>query len=70
MVATCKSYKIIINAVYLYLSRVLCAGVVYLIGGVLFMKFGKQASGADLMPNKQFWTGVPTNIKVLYIYVH
>ncbi|XP_063419760.1 uncharacterized protein LOC134704905 [Mytilus trossulus] len=49
---------------------VLCVGVVYLIGGVLFMKFGKQASGADLMPNKKFWSGVPTNIKTGFQFTY
>ena len=39
---------------------------VYLIGGMLFMKYQKQASGTDLIPNKEIWISIPENIKVIF----
>ncbi|XP_077979002.1 cation-dependent mannose-6-phosphate receptor-like [Glandiceps talaboti] len=37
--------------------------IVYLVGGVLFMKFVKKETGSDLIPNKGFWTELPMLVK-------
>lgn len=31
----------------------------YLVFGVLFMRFRKDASGSDMIPNKGFWVDLP-----------
>jgi hypothetical protein len=36
----------------------------YFVGGALFMKFGKGATGSDVIPNVQMWIQVPSDIKV------
>ncbi|XP_070565872.1 cation-dependent mannose-6-phosphate receptor-like [Ptychodera flava] len=43
--------------------------VVYVIGGVLFMKFVKHEEGTDVIPNKEFWTGVPALVKDGVLFV-
>jgi len=47
----------------------LVCGVVYLVAGVLFNKFKRQASGVELIPNVGFWTSLPGLVKdgVLFI---
>ncbi|XP_022099027.1 uncharacterized protein LOC110983780 isoform X2 [Acanthaster planci] len=37
--------------------------LVYFIGGTCFMKFVRGASGKDAIPNADFWTELPANIK-------
>lgn len=43
--------------------------VMYLVGGVLFMKFRKQETGTNLIPNKGLWTGLPRNIGAGFKFV-
>ncbi|XP_064648499.1 uncharacterized protein LOC135500779 [Lineus longissimus] len=55
-------------AVGLGIGSVLCvifAAVVigYLIGGVVFMKVARGASGKEVVPNVEFWTDLPVLIK-------
>lgn len=37
---------------------------VYLISGVLFMKYKRNESGIGLLPNRNFWVDLPALIKV------
>ncbi len=37
---------------------------VYFVGGILFMKFGKNSTGIEMIPNLSFWKSLPGNIKV------
>ena len=39
--------------------------VVYIVGGVLFMKFARGAEGKEVIPNVNFWSELPGNIKVV-----
>ena len=38
--------------------------VVYIISGVVFMKYKKEATGSELIPNKQLWISLPALVKV------
>ena len=37
---------------------------VYFVGGILFMKFGKNSTGIEMIPNLSFWKSLPGNTKV------
>ena len=37
---------------------------VYLVGGVLFNKFQRGATGKELVPNYSFWSELPGLVKV------
>lgn len=37
--------------------------IVYFVGGILFQKFKNHAEGADLIPNRQFWTELPLLVR-------
>ncbi|XP_059161705.1 uncharacterized protein LOC131944860 isoform X2 [Physella acuta] len=37
--------------------------LVYLIGGVLFLKYVRKAQGAEVIPNVEFWKELPSLIK-------
>jgi len=54
----------------IFLIIVLCLFVVYCVAGVLFMKFKREASGTDLIPNKDFWFSLPGLCKdgVLFVW--
>ena len=41
---------------------------VYLIAGVLFMKYSKHATGVQMIPNSEFWRELPTYIKVNFFF--
>jgi len=43
----------------IFLILLLCLAVVYIVVGVLFNKFKKQATGIELIPNVEFWTSIP-----------
>jgi len=53
----------------IFLILLLVLAVVYLVAGVLFNKFKRQASGVELIPNVGFWTSLPGLVKdgVLFI---
>ncbi|XP_059174332.1 uncharacterized protein LOC131954568 [Physella acuta] len=37
--------------------------IFYVIGGVLFQKFARHASGKEILPNYTFWSGFPSLVK-------
>jgi hypothetical protein len=37
---------------------------VYLVMGILFKKYKREASGTEMIPNRSFWLELPGNIKV------
>ena len=39
--------------------------IVYFVGGVLFMKFGKGAEGKETIPNVKLWSDFPFLVKVI-----
>jgi hypothetical protein len=43
----------------IFLIILLVGGVVYLVAGILFNKFKRQATGVELIPNVGFWTSLP-----------
>ncbi|XP_022099026.1 uncharacterized protein LOC110983780 isoform X1 [Acanthaster planci] len=43
--------------------------VVYVIGGVLFMKFVRGAEGTELLPNSGFWLSLPGYIKDGFMFI-
>ena len=44
--------------------------VVYLVGGVLFMRFVRNGSGVEVIPNSGFWCGFPGYVKVMFLCLH
>ncbi|CAF0861868.1 unnamed protein product [Didymodactylos carnosus] len=46
-----------------------CLVAVYIIGGMLFMKFKRQASGMELIPNRMVWVSIATNAIIGIRYV-
>ena len=38
--------------------------VVYLVAGILFMKYRRGATGKEVIPNVEFWSSLPGLIKV------
>ena len=36
----------------------------YFIGGIIFLKFVKKSSGTEIIPNIDFWKGLPNDVKV------
>ena len=38
--------------------------VIYLVSGILFMKYKRGATGKEVMPNIEFWSSLPGLIKV------
>ncbi|XP_078703602.1 uncharacterized protein LOC144928790 [Branchiostoma floridae x Branchiostoma belcheri] len=47
----------------IFVIIVLVVLVVYLVGGVLFMSLVKKASGAERIPNVEFWKDLPVLVK-------
>lgn len=52
------------NLIYFHVCRFACIIIVYLIVGILVMKFVKGASGKDVVPNVGFWSDFPFLVKV------
>ncbi len=70
MVQSCLSCKNISEPVFLNILitffiffRAVVCGVVYFVGGAVFLKFQKRAEGKDIIPNVNFWTSLPSDIK-------
>jgi len=42
---------------------------VYFIGGALFMKFARGASGKEIIPNVEFWADLPSLIKDGFMFI-
>jgi hypothetical protein len=38
--------------------------VIYLVAGILFMKYKRGATGKEVIPNVEFWSSLPGLIKV------
>eukprot|EP01098_Paradermamoeba_levis_P013302 TRINITY_DN603_c0_g1_i2.p1 TRINITY_DN603_c0_g1~~TRINITY_DN603_c0_g1_i2.p1 ORF type:complete len:250 (+),score=50.39 TRINITY_DN603_c0_g1_i2:69-818(+) len=47
----------------IFMILVTCLLFVYCVGGVLFLKFQRQAEGLDVIPNKEFWFSLPGLVK-------
>ena len=46
-----------------------CGGVVpYLVLGMVFMRVRRQASGADMIPNREFWGALPGLVKDGFVF--
>ncbi|CAC5397391.1 M6PR [Mytilus coruscus] len=43
--------------------------IIYLVGGILFMKFMRGASGIEMVPNLELWKGLPSLIKDGFVFV-
>ena len=41
-----------------------CAVIVYIVVGIVVMKYHYKATGSDIIPNKKFWTALPLLVKV------
>ena len=48
----------------IFLFRFFSLLIVYLVAGMIFMKFVKKAEGKEVIPNSSFWFSIPGNIKV------
>ncbi len=49
------------------LFRVFVDVIAYLVGGVLFMKFKRDANGSDLISNIDMWKQLSSSIKVRFV---
>jgi len=48
---------------FIFLLVVLFCMIAYIVGGIIFNKFKRQAHGLELIPNVEFWTSLPGLIK-------
>ena len=48
----------------IFCFRLFVLVVVYLVSGILFLKYHKKQEGKDLIPNYEFWKDFPLKIKV------
>ena len=53
------------NFVMYCLFRFFVLVIVYLVGGVLYMRFVRGATGIEMVPNLEFWKEVPALVKVM-----
>ena len=47
-----------------FFFRLLVICIIYLVGGILFLKYHKKEEGSNVIPNKEFWTDFPSKVKV------
>ncbi|XP_035689605.1 cation-dependent mannose-6-phosphate receptor-like [Branchiostoma floridae] len=59
--ASCNSSGI--SGGWVFVIIVLVVLVVYLVGGIIFMSLVKKASGAERIPNVEFWKDLPILVK-------
>jgi len=43
----------------IFLIIILCVSVTYFVGGIIFNKVKNNAAGVDMLPNHEFWLGLP-----------
>lgn len=53
---------------YRYTFRALVLLVLYLVLGVVVMKFVKHQEGTELIPHKSFWSDLPFKVKVSFLF--
>ena len=53
-----------------FLSSFISLLVVYLVGGIIFNKYRKGATGKEMIPNVNFWTDFPLLVKVCKVNSH
>ena len=39
--------------------------IIYFVGGILILKFLRGATGIEMIPNHEFWCGLPHSIRVI-----
>ena len=61
-----KTLPIPCKYIYLIIFRFFSVVALYIIGGVIFMKYRNSASGIEMIPNIEIWKALPSNIKVNY----
>lgn len=58
-------YTVHTDSYCLLTHRIIPLGIaIYIVAGVLIMKYHYNATGTDIIPNKAFWTKFPLLIKV------
>ncbi len=63
-IATMARYHIGATVTIVMACRFFVLVVVYLVGGVLVLRFGRGARGAEQIPNLEFWKDFPSLVKV------
>ena len=56
-----------------YLKRFFVSITLYFVGGIVYMRYFKNANGLNLIPNLSFWKSQVDNVKVnfeFYFYIH
>ena len=53
-----------LTLIFIFHFRLIVFIVVYLIGGILFLKYYKKEEGSDVIPNREFWSDFPSKVKV------
>lgn len=43
--------------------------IVYFIVGIIFSKFFQQKNGFEMIPNYQFWSSLPGDVRVNYLKI-
>ena len=46
--------------------RLLVLVVIYIVGGIIINKFVRKPEDGTLVPNKEFWKGLPGYVKVIF----
>ncbi|KAL4222529.1 mannose transmembrane transporter [Mactra antiquata] len=53
----------------IFIIIVCSLGIVYLVGGAVFMKFVQKKEGMEIIPNVSFWKSLPGNIKGGFLFL-
>jgi hypothetical protein len=54
---------------WIFIIILICVSVVYVIGGIVFLKFVQKKEGSEIVPNKDFWMAIPGLVKVWSFYL-
>ena len=49
---------------FILFVSLLCVSVTYLVGGIIFNKVRNNAAGIEMIPNHEFWVGLPGLVAV------
>jgi len=41
----------------------LVCGFIYFVGGAVFLKYQRSAQGKEIIPNVNFWSSLPSDVK-------
>ena len=57
------------NFKFFSIKRLLVSITIYFFGGILFMKYFRNSSGLEIIPNLAVWTAIGQNVKVTVLFL-